>query len=351
MRFLAYALLCLLLSLSATRAQEYPAYNDLYVNDFAALLDLGHESILRRNLKALREDQGIEFTVVTLRSMSDYGHDGNIEPFATGLFNAWGVGDATRNDGVMMLVAVDDRVMRIEVGSGYGDSKDLVVQRIIDRIIVPEFSEGDFAYGIMEGVEAVIADLKGEEIGRDSGEVIYPPGYEPPGFFERYAAWFYAATTPLAGVGAWLFMKWRRRRPRVCPVEGTTMQLVPEDLDDALLSEGQSKEEALKSVDYDVWECPDCGHRTIEAYRKWFSSYGACRSCNYRTVDSDSTILEHPTYSSSGLRRVDYNCQHCGDEWSGTEVIPRKERSSSSSSSSSSFGGGSSSGGGGSGSW
>ncbi|MEC8039124.1 MAG: TPM domain-containing protein [Pseudomonadota bacterium] len=352
MRFLAYALLCLLLSLSATRAQQYPAYNDIYVNDFAELLDLGHESILRRNLTRLREDHGIELTVVTIGSMSDYGYEGNIEDFATGLFNSWGVGDATRNDGAMLLVAVQDRVLRIEVGVGYGDSKDVSTKRIIDRIIVPEFSLDNYATGIMEGVDALIVELSGVEDDTTSMEVIYPPGYEPPGFFERNAKWFYAASTPtVTGIAAFFFLRWRRRRPRTCPADGQRMQLVPEDLDDALLSDGQAKEEQLKSVDYDVWECGQCGHRTIEAYRGWFSGYGACRSCKYRTLESESTVLQPATTTSPGRRRVDYECQHCGEAWSATEFIPRKQSSSSSSSSSSSFGGGSSSGGGSSGSW
>lgn len=349
MRFLVYALICLMAMLSSTRAQQFPAYNDIYVNDFADILDLGHESILRRNLADLRTEHGIELTVVTLRSMSDYGHEGDIEEFATGLFNAWGVGDAQRNDGAMLLVAVEDRVLRIEVGAGYEARKDVTTKRIIDRIIVPEFSQGNMASGIMQGVEALIAELSGVE--RDvTGEVIYPPGDAPPGFLERFSKWIAAATAPVAGGVFWLFRRWRRRQPRICPRDGHRMQLVPDDLDEAMLKPGQAKEEQLKSVDYDVWQCDTCGHRTIEAYRGWFSRYGACRSCGYRTVESESTILEHATTSSTGRRRVDYSCHHCNDSWSATRVIPRKERSSGSSSSSS-FGGGRSSGGGSSGSW
>lgn len=350
LRFLVLVWICLLGTLSTTRAQEYPAYNDIYVNDFAGILDLGHESILRRNLTDLRENDGVEFTVVTIRSMNDYGHDGNIEPFATGLFNFWGVGNATRNDGIMLLVAVEDRVLRVEVGSGYGPEMDLEVQRIIDRVILPEMAQENYATGIMAGVDAVIADLRGIE-GGDLDQPGYTPDDMPVPFWDRFAAWFYAATTPVAAFAAWVFLKWRRRRPRICPKDGTKMARLGEDYEDSYLTAGQQAEESLKSVDYDVWECPTCQHHTVETYRKWFSRHGACRSCNYKTVESDRTTLESPTYSSTGRARVDYSCQHCSEAWSATEIIPKKTRSSSSSSSSSSFGGGSSSGGGGSGSW
>ena len=116
------------------------------------------------------------------------------------------------------------------------------------------------------------------------------------------------------------------------------------------LDEGSRVEESIKSVDYDVWQCPECEHIHIERWRNWFSRYGACRACNYRALESDNRVLRSATTSSSGLKEITYECVHCGETWMETKTIPRRS-SSSSSSSSSSFGGGSSSGGGGSGSW
>jgi uncharacterized protein len=97
-------------------AQDYPDYNETFVNDFGNLLTSVQKAEIRADLKELRDKRDIEFTVVTISRMSDYGHTGPIEPFATGLFNYWGVGNAARNDGVMMLVSRNDRKMRIEVG-------------------------------------------------------------------------------------------------------------------------------------------------------------------------------------------------------------------------------------------
>ncbi|MDQ2089402.1 hypothetical protein [Marimonas arenosa] len=124
-----------------------------------------------------------------------------------------------------------------------------------------------------------------------------------------------------------------------------------EEADDEHLDGGQRLEEFLQSVDYDVWYCPDCGHMTIKGYRGWFSGYSTCPQCDYRTLETTSTVLKAATKSSSGRKRVDYDCRNCSYTDSEIRTIPKISDSSSSGSSRSSFGGGSSSGGGASGSW
>lgn len=141
----------LLLPLAVT-AQTFPDYEDLYVNDFAGLLSDTAKQASRKKLREFKRETGIEFTVVTIRSFSDYGYSGEIEPFATGLFNTWGVGNADRNDGVMMLISKEDRKMRLEVGSGYGTSKNSAMQRVIDDVILPEFRSNRFSAGIVLGI-------------------------------------------------------------------------------------------------------------------------------------------------------------------------------------------------------
>ncbi|SHG99466.1 TPM domain-containing protein [Cognatishimia maritima] len=348
MRYLLIGILWL--TATVAWAQTYPDYTEPYVNDFASLLSVEEEEVIREKLKELRTETDIEFTVVIIDRMSDYGHDGAIEPFATGLFNYWGVGDAARNDGVMFLVSRLDRVMRIEVGAGYGDSKDAAMAAIIDDKIVPLFRDDEYEKGINRGVDAIIHEVGGSW-----------PGEFNASFFEKllnrlsfglgvigdWIAVFYAF---VAGLGYRLFRRWKRNKPRICPIDGTKMQRVGELEDDTYLKDGQKLEERLKSVDYDVWLCDQCDHRTIESYKSWFSGFGACRTCNFRTLEGESTILEHATTSSTGLKRVDYHCKHCDDRYHTHVTIPKKLKSSSSSSSGS-FGGGSSSGGGASGSW
>ncbi len=348
MKHLFFALFALLFWALPLSAQNYPDYSEVYVNDFAALLSEKDEEKLRGILKELRAERGIEFAVITINSMSNYDYQGEIEPFATGLFNYWSIGDAARNDGVMMLVSRDDRKMRIEVGSGYGSSKDRVMKDIIEDDTLPYFRRDEYSKGILRGAEAVILNLTGSRPGEYDASPKEKAFNKIKRFIDRIGDWIWAIVVPLLYFPINAYRRWRRYRPKICPVDGTEMQLIEEAWDDDHLKEGQIAEERLKSVDYDVWQCDDCSHLTIEAYRAWFTRYGACRSCGYRTLEGDETIEIAATTSSTGLKRIDYTCHHCGDAWSVKRVISKKSKSPSSSGS---FSGGSSSGGGASGSW
>ncbi|WP_039019571.1 TPM domain-containing protein [Halocynthiibacter namhaensis] len=329
---------------------EYPPYSNLYVNDYAAIIDRRDEIYIQDALEALRTETGIEFTVLTIRNTSLYDHHGPIEPFATGLFNHWGIGNAAKNDGVLMLISRNDRKMRIEVGSGYGRTKDRPMKRIIDNIIIPDFKRDAYSSGIRRGVDAVVYDLAGYYPGdKDSGFVTRSIN-RVDRFIDRFSGWFVAALAAIFGGAALVYKRWRRRSPRKCPRDGSRMSRLDEDQDNEHLYDGQKTEEHLKSVDYDVWTCRQCDHVTIEAYRSWYTRYGACRLCNYQTLQGDTTILNHATTSSTGLKRIDYHCHNCRSEYSATVTIARISNSSSRGGGSS-FGGGSSSGGGASGSW
>ncbi|WP_417262417.1 TPM domain-containing protein [Celeribacter sp.] len=353
MRVIRLLLLLILMPFSVV-AQDYPEYREIYVNDFADILSNEVADDIHDRLMELREETGIEFTVVTIYEMRRYGHTGAIEPFATGLFNEWGVGNAERNDGVMMLVSLWDRKVRLEVGSGYGTRMNNPMQKVIDDDILPYFRDDAYEEGISNGVNHTILAVTGSW----PGEYDASPWVRATNMIGRMV------NSVVQGLGNWIFAilaallpfpyrayrRWKRNHPRICPNEGHQMTRLDEVWEDNHLQKGQITEEDLKSVDYDVWECQTCQHVTIEGYRAWFSSYSVCRNCGYRTVEGDTTILEHATTSSTGRKRIDYHCHNCGDAYSVERTIPRKS-SSSSSSGSSSFGGGSSSGGGASGSW
>ena len=89
-------------------AQTYPVHTNLYVNDLASLISDEDEAALMQQLETLRKDKGIEVTVLTIDSRKTYGNSDSIESFATGLFNEWGIGNAKRNDGILILVARQD---------------------------------------------------------------------------------------------------------------------------------------------------------------------------------------------------------------------------------------------------
>lgn len=351
---------------TAVAAQTlYPPANDLFVNDYADVISSADEEQIRTLLAEFEASSGVQMTVLTVRSLSDYRTgDNSIEQFATHLFNEWGIGQASRNDGVLLLVAVADRELRIELGSGYGAAYNGRMQRIIDQIIVPYFRREDYSLGIFEGSRAVVADLRGEvyeSLAETNGSIpSRTTGVDEPttGGLGKILLGLGAVGVPL---GSLLVSRYRRYKPRTCSSCQTTMTRLEEQADDAYLNPGQLTEERLSSVDYDVWLCPNCQQRQVIPYENWLQRYGRCRKCHYRTVSHSSTILSHPTYSHSGRKRDRAYCNNCGDEKITESVIPMlvessssssgSSSSSSSSSSGSSFGGGSSSGGGASGKW
>lgn len=149
----------LLLLASPLWAQTYPDYVRTTVTDSADLLTDAQEAALDSKLSTLRQDTGIEFAVLTLPSQAPFAPDITFESFATGLFNHWGIGNATRNDGILVLVLSEDRAMRIELGAGYGRDWDRVAAEVINRSFLPAFADDDYAAGITDGVDDVIASI------------------------------------------------------------------------------------------------------------------------------------------------------------------------------------------------
>lgn len=132
-----------------------PAQISKHLNDFAGLLDADTAARIDTRLAELRIKTGVQTTVVTLGSRHDYGDHANLEIFATRLFNHWGVGGPTRNDGIMLLILTQDRAARIELGADFGRSWDQKAQRVMDRNILPPLRSQDYANGILSGINGI----------------------------------------------------------------------------------------------------------------------------------------------------------------------------------------------------
>ncbi|SHH16494.1 TPM domain-containing protein [Marivita hallyeonensis] len=156
MRALLFVLACLAAPLWA---QGFPEFERTTITDRADLLTDAQEAALHARLARLREDTGVELAVLTLPSQAPYAPEETIETFATKLFNHWGIGDASRNDGILVLILPDDRAMRIELGAGYARDWDRVAAEVINRSFLPSFEAGDYATGISTGVEDVITSI------------------------------------------------------------------------------------------------------------------------------------------------------------------------------------------------
>lgn len=155
MRAIFLALFTSLWAISAA-GQELPGYTSTTINDFADLLPQDMADRLSSDLQTLREETGIEMTVVTISSRATYGDNTSIESFATRLFNQWGVGDTDRNDGILVLVSPGDREMRVELGSGWDPIWDDRAKNVIDFHFLPYFRDAEYARGIDAGVTELI---------------------------------------------------------------------------------------------------------------------------------------------------------------------------------------------------
>ena len=155
----AFALLAmaLLLALSAPAfAQKLPANNGSPVVDQADLLRPEQEVDLKSKSEALFAQTGHAFVVATVKSLDGL----TIEDYGNRLIRAWKVGDEKRDDGVILLVAPNERKVRIETGYGAeGFLPDILAGRIIRDTITPRFKAGDMAGGIMAGSDAIIQQM------------------------------------------------------------------------------------------------------------------------------------------------------------------------------------------------
>jgi uncharacterized protein len=142
------------------------------VNDFAGVLEAGARQRLEQTLGDLEQRTGAEVTVVTVESVPD----GDVDRAAVELFEAWGVGKKDRDNGVLILCAVRDRRIRIEVGYGLeAVLPDARTGRIIDTQILPAFRRGDLSAGLVAGALAVADVIAGTADAVDPSAVRIPP--------------------------------------------------------------------------------------------------------------------------------------------------------------------------------
>lgn len=341
---------CLLFSnasLTQSLEKSFPQYSNIYVNDYANLLNTDAEQRIKNDLIELFSHSNIQMTVLTIPTINDYAPRSSIEAFATRLFNHWGIGDKNRNDGVLILVARNDRKMRIEIGSSYEKSWDKKMKRIIDDVFIPDFKQDNYQSGIEKGVKETIFSLTGSFPGEFNASRFVRIKNKVIQFFQQIHFLIYIIVVFSAKyIFSFIRNLWRLL-PRNCSICSSKTSLLNETHDDEHLDGGQRLEEYLESVDYDVRECLSCESIDIRAYGNWFSPIKLCQSCNYKTLMVKITVLKNSTYTTTGTKQLDYHCKNCDFTDRETRTIPKKTKSSSSSS----FGGGSSSGGGASGSW
>jgi uncharacterized protein len=442
--------------------------NNSYVSNPDNIISAVTASQIDSVLSDLEKSATAQVAVVLLNSIGDEDH----VDFAQRLFEKWGIGQASNDNGLLILLVKDQRTVRFHTGNGIeGILPDAICKRIQREYMVPYFKDGDYDTGILEGTIAAanvlndpesLADVQtqdatGEDIALYNLTVWIIVAWIVIGLISFFAKrksksfaefaddntipkaqftsgfWFFwfivvavivmilltmtdsavlffgglyaysGATAVLRRVKmdkyadrwiakkdyqrlynyyrdkqsvfsfmrflfpipfAFLYGTYKRKisffrdHPRECKECGKALIKLDENKDDNYLSKGQIREEQLKSIDYDVWECTGCYNTETLIYPNPDSKYTACPKCNFKTqYKVSSRTVRAATESSTGVGEETRLCKFCNHQVVSKYTIAKIVRSSSSSSSGSSssgggsWGGGSSGGGGASSSW
>ncbi|MDR6631636.1 uncharacterized protein J2X72_000407 [Phyllobacterium sp. 1468] len=139
-------------------AAELPTLTGRVV-DAANVIDAATREQITQKLAAFEAKSSDQVVVVTVPSL-----DGEeIEPYSNRLYRSWALGQKQENNGVLLVVAPNDRKVRIEVGYGLeGTLTDLLSKLIIENAVIPGFRSGDYSGGISKGVDGILAVLSGD---------------------------------------------------------------------------------------------------------------------------------------------------------------------------------------------
>ena len=156
-RILAIAVLSFIaMAVAAVAAPKFPPLTGRVVDD-AHLLSAQAQKRLTGELAELEQTTGHQVVVATVPDLQGYP----IEDYGYQLGRTWGIGDKVRNDGVLLVVAPNDRKVRIEVGYGLEPVlTDALTSTIVQAKVLPAFRAGDMEAGVVAGAEAIITQLK-----------------------------------------------------------------------------------------------------------------------------------------------------------------------------------------------
>jgi uncharacterized protein len=345
----------LLLSCSLAWAQAVtvdevpnPRAANAWVVDLAGALDADQTDRLNARADALHRETTAELVVVTVSNVDAP----TPKDFATELFNTWGVGDAQANNGVLVLLVVDQR--RLEIETGYGLEAQLPdgwLGGMQAREMVPWFKQSNYGAGLEAGVAAIDDRLRLDPsaVALGTGGEVYGPersmsvgGTDVP--MQTLLGGGALGFLGMLGAAGGLYY---RRRQRTCPTCNIPMPKLSEMDEDEHLDEGQQFEEEIGSIQYNVHQCPKCQHVRTFSMNRLLSGFSRCPQCDLRSRTTHTVTLRAATQYSTGLKEINEQCANCSYSHTSTRVTPRLPKpSTSSGSSSGGFGGGSSGGGG-----
>ncbi len=328
-----------------------------WVSDGAKAINNDDTLAINRAIEDLKVRTGAEIAVVTVQNTGD----DSAKEFATALFNRWKVGQKGKDNGIVLLMAMQKRRVAVEIGYGIeGELPDGKAMDIVRDRAVPRFKQGDYGGGLLAVVQEFSQVLSGgasspapkktpgltqRQTAPRKAPYQAPPVYREPiynepnygqpsvaGPFDLLIGLFILMIFPLGiGVFIWIVFKIvKGLNTRQCPQCKRTMRYLNELEDDAFLDQGQRLEETLGGLDWRVWRCDTCNLQHIERSVKFLGGHEDCPRCRHHTVKFDSATLRLPTYYDEGVREVTRTCHFpdCNYSHRTHEVMPRRQRES-----------------------
>ena len=344
--------------------------NGGWVTDMGDILSDRTETELNSLITNLEQTNGAEIAVVTVPKTAPADSP---KAFATELFNHWGIGKAETDNGILFLISTADKRVEIETGYGVeGILSDAQVGNIIDRQITPQYKQGNYDRGTLDGTRALISSLDSTIV-----EEVQQP--------TRNSKFnLLAIGIAIASMGGFIWSRNRSHKILIDPSKAITYlnrqdnrdvccakcKQPMEKVDNLVLNQVQQVAKKIGSVSYRGYKCSNCSNPLqpyfFLAYTSHSYRYQNCPYCKEFTVTRTEKILSQPSYTDEGKSRIKGICHYCKKTWETTKLIPRKHRRthisscnshyhgggcSSGGSSGGGFGGGSSDGGGAGGSW
>lgn len=353
---------------------ENPNVDDrrVYVSDPGNLVNQSVKDAVNRELYGLRLSTGAEVVVAVVPSIGDMP----IEEFSEKLFTRWGLGKSDKDNGVLILIALEQRRARITTGYGVeGVLPDISAKKIVDKSIVANMRDGELDKAVAASAHEVARVLSDPEAAGElkSGEAeAWEKGPDAISsdtlvnfamyvalffliiscilFFRdlsagkgkdrymkakgwhshRIAYWILAFCSLGSGIVFALLAEWQYRRqrnkPLKCDLCGGKMKKLGEEEDNEMLNASQDFEEQLKTVDYDVWVCPDCGTVERFPFKAKQTRFSECPNCHTvaMCLVRDHTVVP-PTTRSEGIGERVYECQFCHFQDRRRYRIPKRD--------------------------
>lgn len=363
---------CLFLVLSLCLYASYtpqsvpnPRLQQGYVSNPDNILSTSAVETINNLLLNLERQTEVQAAVVAIQSIgqADYTE------FAYTLASTWGIGKKDKSTGILLLLVLDQRAVRIEVGNGLeGLLPDAACEQILQNDLFPFFQIGNYDQGFIRGATTIHDRLTQDEA---KAELLLQREYAPQRLWVNVLVYYFIMAFLLWILFAWwgwqimnarpkaanniryahaqsyvqtcwivgilfpiplllwaLYIKSQhqkmRNTPIKCPECKHLMTLLSESEEDVHLSQKQQTEEKLQSINYDVWECKHCYNHIILPYLKTRTPYSECTHCHALACSLHAdVVLRQATSLHNGLGERTYICHHCGKQFVSTYTIPK----------------------------